>query len=113
VEDGDTPIPLLVAEDNVVNQQVSLRQLQQLGYTADVVANGNEVLHSLQRFSYDIALMDCEMPEMDGYETTAVIRQRDGIAKHTVHHRADCARPARGSRQMPTGRHGRLHQQAL
>ncbi len=84
VEGGDTSIHILVAGDHVVNQQVISRQLQQLGCTADIVANGSEVLRYLERLSYDIVLMDCQMPEMDGYETTALIRQREGTAKHTV-----------------------------
>ena len=72
---------ILVVEDNVANIKVAVRMIERLGYRADMAGNGLEAVSALGKLNYDAVLMDCQMPEMDGYEATRQIRRQE--RRHT------------------------------
>ena len=74
---------VLLAEDNAVNQKVAQRTLQTMGHRVVVAPDGRAALRELERAAFDIVLMDCQMPVMDGFEATAAIRAREGTTRHT------------------------------
>jgi len=75
-------IRVLVVEDNNINQRIALKLLNGLGYPADVAANGREAIEAVLRKQYQVILMDCQMPEMDGFEATAEIRKLENEKTH-------------------------------
>ncbi len=68
---------ILIAEDNIINQKIAARALEQWGHSVDVVSNGREALAKLEQQNFDLVLMDLQMPELDGFETTRTIRERE------------------------------------
>ena len=83
ITDRATPLKILVVDDNEINQVVACKFLQKLGCHAEVARNGREALDSIAKVVYDAVLMDCEMPEMNGYEATQEIRRQE---QSTTHH---------------------------
>jgi PAS domain S-box-containing protein len=92
------PLRILLAEDNVVNQKLALRLLEQMGYRADLASNGIEAIESLERQIYDVILMDVQMPEMDGLDATREIRKlTSSIQPHII---AMTANAMEGDREL-------------
>ncbi|MCP4266491.1 MAG: response regulator [Candidatus Brocadiaceae bacterium] len=100
-EDQKKRVRILLAEDNIVNQKVVMHILEKkLGYHADIATNGKVALDYLEKMNYDLVLMDCQMPEMDGYEATQRIRDGDStVRNHKVPIIAMTANAMKGDRE--------------
>jgi CheY-like chemotaxis protein len=92
------PLRILLAEDNPVNQKVTVKILETLGYRPDVASNGFDVIHALERQPYDLILMDIQMPEMDGEQTTHIIR-KNFLQERQPHIVAMTAHAMKGDRE--------------
>ena len=77
-------VRVLLVDDNLVNRTIGAKQLSALGYTVEIADGARQGLDIISKGSSDLVLMDCEMPEMDGYQAVAEIRRREGSARHTV-----------------------------
>ncbi len=96
-----TNLRILLVEDNIINQKVAQSILGRLGCKADAAANGLEAVRALELINYDIVLMDCQMPEMDGYEATAIIRNPESkVLNHKVPIIAMTANAMKGDREQ-------------
>lgn len=93
-------VRILLAEDNEINQQVALGILKNFGYRTDVVSNGKDAVKAMENVCYDLVLMDCQMPEMDGYEATREIRSlKSKVLDHNVPIIAMTAHAMKGDRE--------------
>ncbi len=100
-EDSRRKVRILLAEDNAVNQTLALRLLRRkLGYRAEAVSDGVEAIKALSSQDYDLVLMDCQMPKMDGYEATGVIRDPNStVRNHSIPIIAMTANAMKGDRE--------------
>jgi len=94
-------VRILLVDDNHVNQKIALYFIEKkFGYNADVVNNGREAIESLERLDYDLVVMDCQMPEMDGYEATRRIRdETSSVRDHKIPIIAMTANAMKGDRE--------------
>ena len=100
-EDNKRRIRVLVAEDNAVNQKVAVRILEKLGYRADAVADGEEAVKALKSIPYDLVLMDVQMPRMNGFVATRVIRDPESnVLRHDIPIIAMTAHALKGDRDL-------------
>jgi PAS domain S-box-containing protein len=90
---------ILLAEDNLVNQQVALHVLNKMGYIVHIANNGQEALSAMHNLSYSLILMDCQMPVMDGFEATHIIRHREAESKQHIPIVAMTANAMQGDRE--------------
>ena len=111
--DSRRALSVLVVEDHPINQRLTMEILLDGGHSFVIANNGIEALKLLEQHSFDVILMDGQMPEMDGYQTAREIRRREqGSGQRVAHCRADGTRDERRPGNLPGRRHGRLPVQA-
>jgi CheY-like chemotaxis protein len=94
-------IKILIAEDNIINQKLAMKLMEKFGYKADAVANGEEAIRSLSMIPYNLVLMDVQMPEMDGYQATRIIRDPSSkVINHDIPVIAMTAHAMSGDRKL-------------
>ncbi len=100
-EDHRRNVSVLLVEDKIVNQKIALYIIEKkLGYNTDIANNGKEAIESLEKLNYDLVLMDCQMPEMDGYEATRLIRdEKSSVRDHKIPIIAMTANAMKGDRE--------------
>lgn len=99
-EDEQMKIRILLAEDNLINQKVTVKMLHKIGYRVDVVVNGMDAIDAMKKTDYDLILMDCQMPELDGYDATKKIRESEtGIKNLNIPIIALTANAMKGDRE--------------
>ncbi len=96
---SDKKFRVLVAEDNLVNQKIALKVLQKMGLSVEAVANGHEAIDALRSVPYDLVLMDCQMPELDGYEAARLIRSSRTLPRNQIPIVAMTANAIRGDKE--------------
>lgn len=99
-------LKILVVEDTRINQKVIQQQLKRLGCTADCVNNGQEALYQLDAADYDLILMDCQMPVLDGYAATEMIREREQQAQAAMRSRSGADALSGSTPNLPSSNHG-------
>ena len=99
LREGKRRLSILLAEDNLVNQRLAVKVLQKMGHDVQVAGNGNEVLDLCDRHEFDVILMDVQMPELDGFETTKIIRERESMGADRIPIIAMTAHAMKGDRE--------------
>ena len=96
----DLPLRILLAEDGVMNQKLAVALLSKWGHQVTVASDGRKAVHAFEHEPFDLVLMDLQMPEMDGFEATACIRELQKVSKHRVPIIAMTARAMKGDREL-------------
>lgn len=110
--EGNAPARILVVDDHTVNQQLAALMLERFGYRVDVAANGREAIQAVERLPYSLIFMDCQMPEMDGFEATREIRRREAslVKREAQEHPSDESQAPSSESQASHGvTHGGRH----